>query len=163
VTAIASGGVVNNYGVENYSASPTLTNMTASASGGTNSYGVANYSLSSISSPLMKNVIASATGGINNYGLYNYKSSPVVQESVLRTSGGTINYGIYNGSASGSYTVTINNSTVVGSTNTIYNTSSYDMRIGASLLDGGAVVSGDMLICAGVYDENYTFYASTCP
>ncbi len=34
-------------------------------------------------------------------------------------------------------------------------------QIGATLLDGGPV-SGTVT-CAGVYDENYTFYPSTCP
>jgi hypothetical protein len=32
-------------------------------------------------------------------------------------------------------------------------------QIGATLLDGGAAFG----TCAGVYDENYTFFASTCP
>jgi hypothetical protein len=58
----------------------------------------------------------------------------------------------------------VNNSQVTGSTNTIRNDSAFTTRIGASKLDGGAVsVGGGTVTCAGVYDENYTFYASTCP
>lgn len=34
--------------------------------------------------------------------------------------------------------------------------------VGASQLAGGPVNAGDPT-CAGVYDENYAFFASTCP
>jgi hypothetical protein len=58
--------------------------------------------------------------------------------------------------------VTINNSQITGSTNTIRNDTEFTTRVGASQLAGGSVISG-VVICAGVYDESYTFYASTCP
>ncbi len=40
------------------------------------------------------------------------------------------------------------------------------MRVGASQLDGPPVYndpSSTALTCAGLYDEDYAFYASTCP
>ena len=44
-------------------------------------------------------------------------------------------------------------------------TSPGDVRVGATRLDGGpATAAGSVtLTCAGVYDENYAFSASTCP
>jgi len=158
VTASASGGTYS-YGVYNYALSPTMTNVTASASGGTNSYGVYN---DDFSSPTMTNVTASASGGTNSYGVYN-TSSPTIQNSVIRASSGTSNYGIYNAASSGAYTVLVNNSQISGSTNTIYNDAEFTTRVGASQLDGGAVYAGGTMTCAGVYDENYVFYANTCP
>jgi len=159
VTATASGGTLN-FGVSNSSSSPTMTNVTATGSGGIDSRGVYNYS----SSPTMTNVTATASGGGGNYGVYNGPSSPTIQNSTISASGGTSNYGIYNTATSGTYTVTVNNSQITGSTNTIRNDSEFTVRVGASLLDGGAVsAGGGTVTCAGVYDENYVFYASTCP
>jgi hypothetical protein len=58
----------------------------------------------------------------------------------------------------------VNNSQISGGTNTIRNDAEFTTRVGASQLSGGAVsVGGGTLTCAGVYDENYTFYASACP
>ena len=159
VSASATGGSTS-YGVYNYlSSSPVMTDVSASASGGTTNYGVFNES----SSPVMTNVSASASGGLEICGVSNYSSSVVIQDSVIVASGGTYNHGICNTAPSGSYTVKINNSQVTGGTDTIANGSNITTRIGASLLDGGAVDNYGTLTCAGVYDEAYAFYASTCP
>ncbi len=115
-------------------------------------------------SPRLTHLTVSASGGSISYGVYNSSSSSVIQDSVIGASGGTNNYGIYNSATSSSYTVTINNSQVTGGTNTIRNDAEFTTYIGASLLDGGAsLANGGTLTCAGVYDEAYTFYASTCP
>jgi hypothetical protein len=138
-----------------------MTDVTASALGEADAnYGVANSS----SSPTMTNVTASASGGPHyNNGVDNWASSPTINNSVISASGGTENYGIYNDAASGTYTVRVNNSTISGVTNTIYNDTEFTVRVGASQLSGGAISSGGTVTCAGVYDETYTFYASTCP
>jgi len=185
VSVSASGGTYNR-GVENYSSSPTMTNVSVSASGGVDSYGVVNSSSSptinnsviigsggtnnygiynSYSSPTMTNVSANASGGTNSYGMYNESSSPTVNYSVISASGGTNNFGIYNFSAFVPQTVLVNNSQIIGSTSTIRLDSGFTIRIGASQLNGGAMVASGppAWTCAGVYDENYTFYASTCP
>ena len=233
VTASASGGIIDNYGVYNVSSSPTMTNVTASASGGTNNCGVRNNS----SSPTMTNVTASASGGTNNYGVYNNSSSPTMTNVTASASGGTTSYnfgvrndsssptmtnvtasasggiiscgvsnnsssptmtnvtasasgtgscGVWNvsssptmtnvtASASGgnsdvgissshSGTIRINHSVIKGSSQTVRIGSGVTTYIGNTQLDGGPVYNnGGTLICAGVYDENYTFYASTCP
>ncbi len=160
VTASASGKTYN-HGVSNCSSSPTMTNVTASASGGKHSYGVYN---NYYSSPTMTNVTVSASGGTDNTGVYNDSSLSTIANSVISGSGGTNNYGLYNYASSGSYTVLVNNSQISGSNNTIYNDSHFTTRVGASKLSGGAVsLGGGTVTCAGVYDEAYAFYASTCP
>ena len=95
VTATASGGT-NNCGVYNASSSPTMSNVTATASGGSYSYGVYNYNSSS---PTMSNVTATVSGGTGeNVGVYNYTSSSPTMSNVNATaSGGTgQSIGVYN-------------------------------------------------------------------
>lgn len=185
VNAVATGASSYNFAVNNQSASPTMLNVTANASGGTDAYGVNN----NLSSPIMTNVTAIGSGGSSyniglynassslqmkgvtisstgngNYSVYNYASSMTIQNSVIGGNGGTLNIGISNLASSGVYTVTINNSQVTGSTYTIFNGSQFTTRVGASLLSGGPVSNTiGTLTCAGVYDEAYVFYASTCP
>ena len=135
VSASASGGTTDNYGVENVFSPSTMTNVTASASGGTNSYGV-----------------------------FNYHSSATINNILIRASGGTNNYGIYNYSASGPFTVLVNNSQITGGTNTIYNVGFFTVRVGASQLSGEAVAGGGTVSCIGAYDENYASPGyTTCP
>jgi hypothetical protein len=94
----------------------------------------------------------------------NRNSSPTIKNSVISGSGGSFNFGIYNVASSGTHTVTVNNCQITGSDNTIVSDHEFTTLVGASLLDGGPVDSWfGKVICAGVYDENYTFYASTCP
>jgi hypothetical protein len=82
----------------------------------------------------------------------------------ITASGGTSNYGIYNSATSGSYTVKVDNSQIRASTNTVRNDAEFTTRVGASKLEGGAVsTGGGTVTCAGVHDENYAFFASTCP
>ncbi len=158
VIASAWGGT-SNYGVRNDDSSPTMTNVTTSAWGGTSNYGVRNDD----SSPMMTNVTVSASGGMNIMGVYNNSSSPTINNSLISSSGGTSN-GIYNDSASsGTYTVLVNNSQINGSADAIYNGTGFTTRVGASQLSGGIFLAGGTVTCAGVYDENYAFYASTCP
>ncbi len=160
LTVENTGGADWAIAVYNNSASPRLTHVTASASGGTSNYAVLDYNAPS---PAMTDLTASASGGADNVGIFNFSSSPVIQNGVIRASGGTNNYGIYNYAINGAWTVKVSNSQVTGSTNTIRNYSYTTTRIGATLLDGGPVYNEGTLTCAGVYDENYTFYASTCP
>jgi hypothetical protein len=180
ITAIASGGTADNIGVYNDNSSPRMTNVLAGASGGTNTYGVyndnssprmtnvvanasegtGNYGVANIASTLtMDNVTATASGGTNNYGVSNAGSAVTMNNVTINASGGTSNCGVLNiGSAS-----RINNSRITGSTATIYNDLGSNARVGASKLDGGGMGIGGGVTCAGVYDEDYTFYPSTCP
>ena len=182
VTATASGGT-SNYGVSNYSSSPVMTNVTATASGGMNSISIQNLNSSS---PIMINITATASGGTSNYGIANdSSSSPTMNKVTSTASGGTNSYGISNCSSSSTMTnvtatalgginnigifnhcgstIKIEHSVISGSSYTIYNEVATIM-IGNTRLDGGPIVnSGGTIICAGVYDENFTFYSNTCP
>lgn len=81
ITATASQGTNNTFGVWNYgSSSPTMTNITATASGEGWVFGVQNENSSS---PTMTNVIATASGPAS-YGVYNFSSSPVIRRSTMK-------------------------------------------------------------------------------
>jgi hypothetical protein len=160
VRASASDGTISNTGIENDGSSPVMTDVIANASGGDYSCGVCNYWYSS---PFMTNVFANAIYGDISVAVHNGNSSAVIQNSVLRTWGGASNYGLRNEATSGSYKVKISNSQLIGSTNTIRNDSEFTTYVGATLLDGGAVLpNGGTFICTGVYSETYTALNSTC-
>jgi hypothetical protein len=148
----------NNYGVYNYNSSPTLTGVAITASGGNGNYGM--YSFAN-SSPKLVGVRATVSGGFSSYGMYNNESSATIRNSDLDAGGGTESYGIYNIAFSGGFNVTVDNSTLTGATNTIRNDSHFNTRVGTTKLSGGSAQPN--VICAGVYDENYTFFPSTCP
>ena len=160
VSAAASGSSTHNIGVVNHAA-VTMTDVTATASGaGPLNIGVAN----NITSPTMTGVTARATGGASNVGVDNYNSSPVINDSTLEATGGShVNYAI---SSSGGGTIRVNSSRLraTGPNNIIDSNSisgTTTTRIAASQLDGGP--TSGLVTCAGVYDENYAFFASTCP
>jgi len=95
ITATASGGT-GNFGVYNYSSSPTMTNVTATGSGGTDSYNYGVYNDNS-PSPTMTNVTATASGGTDSYGVLNTSSSPTMSNVTATASGGGgNNYGVHN-------------------------------------------------------------------
>jgi hypothetical protein len=56
--------------------------------------------------------------------------------------------------------VRVKSSEVAGATTTV---EAWTAEVGASLLDGGELIGISSGTCAGVYDEAFTFYASTCP
>jgi hypothetical protein len=88
----------------------------------------------------------------------------MVDVTVYATGASGLNYGVFNFADSGTYTVTIDNSSITGSSNTIRNDAEFTTRVGATKLDGGSVsTGGGVVTCANVHDENYVAYTSTCP
>jgi hypothetical protein len=153
----------NIYGVGVYNAATSyfyLFKVQVTVSGAAQHYAVYN---SGTSNCIFTNSAITATGeqGDLNYGIYNNNASVTVQYSQVNALGGS-SYGIYNQGSSGSYTVIVRDAQVAGSTATLRNDTAYLLRVAVSQLAGGAV-SGSGIICAGVYDENYTFSASSCP
>ena len=107
ITATTSGGS-SNIGVYNVSSAPTMTNVTVTASGGSSSVGVYNVS----SAPTMMNVTVTASGGsFINTGVDNDSSSPTMTNVTVTASGGIASYGVSNASSS----LTIQNSTISAS------------------------------------------------
>jgi hypothetical protein len=188
VVARASGGSTA-YGVDNYCAASTLDGVTASASGGSSNYGVlaSNHTCEVTALPTLINVTATASGGsgevrgvslgyssqaataaglvvnasgnsAHNHGLYIYGATVTVNDSAINGSG-TDGCGVVVG---GGNTFKINNSEISGSADAIKFQDWGTIKVGGSLLDGPAATPGGVT-CAGVYDEAYTFYPSTCP
>lgn len=184
VTASASGGD-KSYAIYNTSATVTIMNSSAEASGATTindgvhctfeSSAVIDQSVISAhgdtgkaisnhydSSVTLNHVTANATGTDYNYGVYNNTSDITIQNSSISGIGGLC-YGLFNVAASGAYTANIDNSKITGATFTIFNDTEFTVRIGASQLNGGGIVNPATCKCAGVYDENYNFFPNTCP
>lgn len=166
VTASASGGGVSsiNYGVYNITGSlPKMTNIIATASGGGTTYAV--YDKTSGLLPiLLTNVTANSSGATFNFALYNQDSITIITNSFLNGIGGTASYGIYTHAVGiDGYVVMVRNSVVNGDTRSIYNESGTTTNVGGSQLSGGAVLALGSVACAGVYDETFAFYPTTCP
>lgn len=155
-------GGYGNYGVRNSGGTVTLTNAKISASDGAgNNYGVYSDANSVVT---MNQVVAEAATGTNAVGFYNWASSFIGNNCAIAGTGATNNHGIFNTATAGSYTVTLNNCQITGTSSTIRNDTEFTLRIGGSLLNGGAVLNPGACTCAGVYDENYVFTAGpACP
>ena len=118
VTATASGVSETSRGIANFaSSSPTMMFVKASGSGGSDwNYGVVSGSSSSV----MMNVVASASGGICSYGVYNSFSSGTFMNVIARAGEGTNNCGFYNTDSTSSMTMMNVTSSASGGTETNY-------------------------------------------
>ncbi len=150
-----TGTYTNTAAIVNSSASPSISDVTAAATGGYRNLGIANIS----SSPKIMNVTATASGGSYSYAIYNKASSPKMT-GVTSTASGERAWGVYNtGGAGPAGAIEITHSAIKGD---IFNGFEITTRVANTQIDG--VIQNDgTLTCAGVYDVNYTFYASTCP
>ena len=103
VTAIASGGTLNNYGIYNSSSSPKISNVTVSVTGigSADSRGIYNFSASS---PIMFDLIITVSGGLTTRGIdNNTSSSPTIIGGLITASGASsLNVGIDNSTSSSS-------------------------------------------------------------
>lgn len=152
--AVSGLSVTNAYGIHNTTSSPTVMDTTINVSGGSAS----NTGIYNFVSTVSFSDIAVTIAGVSSRGVWSYDSTLTLRNAYVN--GGQT--GVYNQSSGVFYNVFIQNSQIIGSTNAILSTAGYTVRVGATMLSGG-VVSGGTNTCAGVYDENYTFFASTCP
>ena len=134
-----------------------LTRVIARASGG--SHTSTSLQLCCGAAVVLDGVTASAHGSNRNVGVQAVSNADVTLNGVtIEASGGTFDRGIENDSG----TVEVNHSTISSGQLPIRNLAT--TRVGASQLEGPPVLNqGSTLTCAGVYDENYTFFANTCP
>jgi pectin methylesterase-like acyl-CoA thioesterase len=163
VTVIATGAN-SNYGIYNAGSGAVMDHVTVLAKGtGSTNSNIGVYS--SLSTPTLKNMDILAQYATNNTGVRNSDSAADIRNCKMRTVLTTGNsYGIYNDAVAGTYTVTVHNSEVFGAANTIRNDAEYSTQVAATMLDGGPVLpNGGTVTCAGVWDEDYVFSASTCP
>ncbi len=117
---------------------------------------------------LIGSTIYVGDGSSAGYGVKNVNSDVDIWNSSITASGGvtaTEIVGVDSYTSGSLFTAHINQSRISAfSGHTISNYSNAATYVGASWLSGGAVIdSGGVLTCAGVYDEDYVFYASTCP
>lgn len=168
-------------GINNANASPKITNVTVNVTGAEAPTGIVNEDSSA---PLIKDATITVSGASSGpVGIWNFGSTPapVLRGGTITVSGGSnYNDGILNSNGSSTVTnvtisasgtgsvglyssngtIKIDHSAIICSNVTIINAGA-TIRVGNTRLDGGAVSGA--VTCAGVYDENYTFYASTCP
>jgi hypothetical protein len=156
-----TGGAAYATAIYNTTASPRITDVTVSASGGT----IANTGVRNdlASQPTLTNVTVSLSGGNQNHGVTSVDSIPTLINVDVSVDGGLIlNRAISNDGLS---VVTIRNSVIHASgilANAIFNnTPATFTRVAASMVDGAS--SGGITTCAGVYDASFTFFASACP
>ncbi len=157
---ITSSGSGNNVGVYNSGSSPTMNNVTITVAPSNGSSGSSRGVSNDHSSPTMNNVTVTVTGGSGSFngGVYDdINSSASMNNVTVAASGGNSNFGVYNAAS----VITVSNSTLTGSTSSILSTSGSTARVRGSQLIGGHASAG--VICAGVYDANFGFYANSCP
>jgi hypothetical protein len=169
VEASAVGGQAN-YGVSNGGASErvkmTRVRATASANGGSSTYAVRNWEGDT---DMVDCELRAFGGSTFNYALWNNRSSTRIYRSVLDAAGGGQSYALFNndtsgGSGGGAWAVEVHASQLWAQTAMVRNVAGFDTRIGgSSLAGGGLMVNTGTLVCAGVYDDAFTFYFDSCP
>lgn len=162
----------------------TVQSSALEVSGGAANYGVYNVAAVNTGGAAIGNLIevrlnlqdsqVSVAGGDVNYGVYNthfenvtgvsldnvFGTWATLQDSTVSATGSAGNYGLYHaGVVVGEDHV--HHSQIVASTATITGTGGA-AYVAASQLSGGTA-GGIALTCAGVYDENYAFFANSCP
>lgn len=131
-----------------------LTDVEINVSGGANAYGIQEAS-SNIACTLNIRSSSINVSSSTAYGIYAQSALTVdILGSKIKASGST-SYGLYSTSTNTPFRV--KDSEIAGATATV---DVFDSNIAGTMLDGGAASAN---ACAGVYDESYTFYASTCP
>jgi len=154
-TRITVSNTANAYGIYAVFGFPKeVTRVRADASGTSSATGVFVDPQSLPGTFRLGDSTVTASGASINYGVNMTFANAEFVRSTLTGSGGSTSYGIYE-PATG--LVTVNHCEIAGGTNVVF---SGNARIGATRLSGGPT---SFATCAGVYDENYTFYASTCP
>lgn len=148
-----------NYGIEirDLTIPALLRDLKVEAANGDTNYGIYYDPLVSTLITIVNSLIEAKTGSGTKYGVYMTGISPQVtlEQSQVKTLGGGTKTAIRSVG-----TLDVRNSILIGTANTIFNGGG-TVRVGSSHLNGGAVFG--VATCAAVYDENYAFFASTCP
>jgi hypothetical protein len=159
-----TGGSDHNYGIYDDTTVSTLTNVNININSGSGTdIGYVGYGINS--SIIKDSIFGVASTGLN-YGIFNQAHVVKVFNSQFNVSNGTSNIGVYNNVLAGFSNGTIEvNSSSISSTNAtaagVDAATATNIHIGATKLAG--TNADTQVVCAGVYDENYAFSASTCP
>jgi len=102
-----------------------------------------------------------STGTSASIGLSSEECSVSVLRSFIAGEDGGSEYGIFFQDSTGSGRLDVANSEIKGENLTVYEEGDGQAYVGGSFLIGGPVMGS--VLCAGVWDDGYTFYASSCP
>ena len=182
VTVENTGTSTSVVAILNSGASPTLTFVTASATGGYYRYGVSNNDSAAVlrnvtvaidhpassglaigvkneggSDIVMEGVTIGLTGNVSGIGVDLSGSTTLMRNvSVTVSTGGYATVALQNDGS----TVYVEHSILSGP-NWIWNSSM--TYVANSRIEGGVRFNSHTITCAGVYDGAFTFYASSCP
>ena len=181
VAAINTLGASTNQSV---TLTTTLQNSAIEVLGGEANYGFYNAPSLTIGAAAVNNLVGvwldlqdsalTISGAGQNYGVYDtqfvhfagisvnnvFGTWATVANSTVTADGPGSSFGFYRAEGTAGE-ARIHHSQIVANTATITGTGGA-AYVGASQLSGGSA-GGIALTCAGVYDENYAFFASTCP
>ncbi len=156
---VARNAKVHNWGIvfkENIGWSP-IRDSSVTGIGGTSAGGIMFLNSFTTRNLLFDNVEVTAHGGTTSTGIgsENGEGTPTIWFR-----GGRI-YGETDGVDLSSTTIYITNSEVYGPENLVV---ANKVRIGSTWLRGGGVIPGvSSAICAGVFDDAFTFFPKSCP
>ena len=157
---VSNSADANGIFIGNGSAPVEIVRVRADVTGSGTSHGIRTVESSGIQFPLkVDDSVLTASGAVASYGIRG--EVPLLGtfvRSTIQATGGSTSFGV---DSSGGLTGSIDHCEVTGETATV-NVGFLAVNIGASRLSGGPAIGAD-LTCAGVYDETYTFFASTCP
>lgn len=150
ITVIANNG----RGIDTFESNAIINNAKITSSG--DNYGILMFD----SSIRMSNVTVTVNGSGLSFveAIAVYFSSATLNNVTVHASGGTTNTGVQVSEGG----VDIHDSDIYGSTYSV-DAGKYGIAWVANTKLHRQVSGLGTIICAGVYDENYTFYANTCP
>ncbi len=165
-----SGGGSSGYGVRilEGTSRARLTRVRASATAAAHTYGV--FSLET-HLDLVESEMRASGAAVANWAVHLQRSDARILRSTITASGTAATIALTASEADpggtgspGPWAIQVHGSQLWGQTTLVSNNSKFDTRIGASWLGGGGNVFNDgTLICAGVYDDAFTFYFDSCP
>jgi hypothetical protein len=179
---ISASGTQATWGVRNISGTTSKiegATITTTVTGGADGYGISSKFSGTILT--VKRTVITVTGGTGaRYGIsaFTVAAIPEIRDVQINVSSSGQSYGTYTDSFYPASSMLIVNSSITatgigvqgaGSSLFIdhcvisggeYAVESFGANIGATRLNGGV---GTPATCAGVYDESFIFYASTCP
>ena len=177
----ATGGNSSVIGVRNDGISVTMTEINAEVSGDAPTYGVIDFG----SDVSLRDSVLTASGGASIVrGLYStmggdlelvnviakgdteaillYSYSGISAATLTGVTASGPGVGLYTGVDADTLTVTCDQCRIHGDSYSVRDGGGAIINIGSSQVSGGNT-GASSLTCAGVYDENYVFYASSCP
>ena len=155
---VEAGGALSTAGILGSATGATLRNVTVNVWGGLTPPAI---SLQDPQDLVLDSVIAK--GGATGIALHVNPDAPAVAHKVTLTNvtaEGT-GRGFRTSASVGTVDAVVRGSTIHGATNSI-EASNSSIGVGGSQVSGGPI-SGSGCTCAGVWDEAFVFYPSTCP